>query len=80
MVTKSSIRTGKSFAFVDKSVAEYASGRRGNVTPDSKEFCETFLSSGGSLYDEGICLLRLGPDFEFLWPDGLFGRARGSMR
>lgn len=74
-VTKSSTRTGKSLAFVDKSVAVCASGRMGNVTPDSNESRETFLSSGGSLYDEGICLARLRLGFELPLLEGFFGRA-----
>jgi hypothetical protein len=78
LVTKSSNRSGKSFAFVDKSVAVYASSRRGKVVPDSNELSETFLSSGGSLYDEGICLARLRVGFEFPWLGGFFGRARGG--
>lgn len=75
MVTKSSTRAGRSLTFVDKSVAVYASRRRGNVAPDSNESCETFLSSGGSLYDEGIFLARLRPGFDLPWPEGFFGRA-----
>lgn len=79
MVTKSSIRAGKSFIFVDKSVAVYASGRMGNVVPDSNESLETLLSSGGSLYDEGICLPGLMLGFEVVWTGGFFGRASGSV-
>jgi hypothetical protein len=75
LVTKSSTRVGKSFVFIDRSVAVYASGRIGNVVPDSNESLETFLSSGGSLYEEGLCLPRLGPGFEFVWLEGFFGRA-----
>jgi len=78
-VTKSSALAGRSLAFVDRSVAAYASGRRGNVAPDANESPETFLSSSGSLYDEGMYLegLRLG--FEFVWPGGFLGRADGRL-
>jgi len=62
LVTKSSARAGKSFALVDNSMAAYASGRRGNVAPNSNESLEAFHSSCGSLYDEDTYLagLRLG--------------------
>ena len=66
LVTKSSIRAGKSFILVDRSVAVYASGRMGNVAPDSNESLETLLPSGRSLYDEGICLPRLTLGFDLL--------------
>lgn len=75
MVTKSSIRAGKSFALVAKSVAVYASGRMGNVAPDSNESLDTLLSPGGSLYDEGTRLVEPRLGFDFVWVGDFFGRA-----
>jgi hypothetical protein len=60
-------------------VAVYASGRIGKVVPDSKESPETFLSPGGSLYDEGMCLPGLMLCFEFDWFGVFFGRADNQM-
>lgn len=73
LVTKSSILTGTSFVLMDRSVALCASGRMGNVVPDSNEPPESFLPSGGSLYDEGIFLPRLRVGFDRLGV--FFGRA-----
>lgn len=79
MVTKSSTRVGKSFVLIDRSVAVCASGRIGNVVPDSNEPLEIFLSSGESLDDEGMCLPKWRPGFEFVWLEGFFGRANDQF-
>lgn len=66
MVFISPTRTGRSFTPVNRSVAVYASGRIGNVVPDSNESLDTFLSPG-PLYDDGICLAELRDGFEVVW-------------
>jgi hypothetical protein len=52
---------------------------QGDVAPNSSESFETFLSSNGPLYDEGIYLAGLRLGFEFVWLGGFLGRAGGRL-
>jgi len=78
LVTKSSARVGKPFALVDKSVAGYASGGRGDVALDPNESLETFLSSSGSMHDEGIHLVGLRLGSEVVLEEPMVGHASGE--